>query len=406
MKSKQTGKIAIVGNGPAGLVMAIALARRGIPSTVFEQDLHPEEAPRFNPERSYTIDITGHGLNALRHIDATEIFDEQLIPFKGIVTPQVVEEWKGPGWTGSRGDILCALMLLVKARYKKYIKFNFSTRVVAVDAKSGTVKTEPANGKGKGKSSTFDLIIAGDGGGSVVRRSLQEQFSDFKATRTDVANYATMLELDLMNDRLDKRYLQVLNLFPTCVAGAINGDTGPGSARWFSMVGVNHKMSFASADEAMKFFRKKAPRVLEYASEASIASFAERECRHIGRRVTCSRLNAGRVILLGDAAAPFSPIGQGINAAMESAIYLDRCIEDTSPDDLVRAGERFNRAWKPEADAISWISEQVIFGRVSHILRMVVTAKLGINVVSDAKRSDISYSEAARRGKRIPFLWS
>ena len=56
--------IAIVGGGTSGLVLAIALALRGIPTTVFEEDAHPGVAPRFSPDRSYTIDISGHGLRA------------------------------------------------------------------------------------------------------------------------------------------------------------------------------------------------------------------------------------------------------------------------------------------------------------------------------------------------------
>jgi thioredoxin reductase len=54
-----TPTIALVGGGPAALVAAIALARRGIRTSVFERDTHPEIAPRFNPDRSYTIDISG-----------------------------------------------------------------------------------------------------------------------------------------------------------------------------------------------------------------------------------------------------------------------------------------------------------------------------------------------------------
>ena len=53
-------KIAIIGGGPAGLVMAIALARKGIKTTVFERDQHPALAPRFNPNRSYAIDSPSH----------------------------------------------------------------------------------------------------------------------------------------------------------------------------------------------------------------------------------------------------------------------------------------------------------------------------------------------------------
>ncbi|PYT26540.1 MAG: hypothetical protein DMG57_21300 [Acidobacteria bacterium] len=78
---------AIVGGSPAALVLAIALARRGIPTTVFERDAHPEVAPRFNPDRSYTIDISGHGLRALRHIDGCSYFDDRMIPFKGLKIP-------------------------------------------------------------------------------------------------------------------------------------------------------------------------------------------------------------------------------------------------------------------------------------------------------------------------------
>src|SRR3712207_7691809 len=86
-------RIGIIGGGPAGLVAAIALARRGIPTTVLERDAHPDLAPRFNPDRSYTIDITGHGLRALRRIDATTYFDDRLLPFRGIqYEDRVVEE--------------------------------------------------------------------------------------------------------------------------------------------------------------------------------------------------------------------------------------------------------------------------------------------------------------------------
>ncbi len=48
--------IATVGAGPSSLVLAVALARRGIATTLFERDQHPDVAPRFNADRSYTID--------------------------------------------------------------------------------------------------------------------------------------------------------------------------------------------------------------------------------------------------------------------------------------------------------------------------------------------------------------
>ena len=119
-------RIAIVGSGPASLVLAIALARRGVRTTVFERDVHPEAAPRFNPDRSYTIDISGHGLRALRHIDASSYFDDRLIRFKGLKLPDgATEELTLPGWTGSRGDILRALTATVKEKHRELVRFEF-----------------------------------------------------------------------------------------------------------------------------------------------------------------------------------------------------------------------------------------------------------------------------------------
>jgi hypothetical protein len=98
-----TPTIALVGGGPAALVAAIALARRGIRTSVFERDTHPEIAPRFNPDRSYTIDISGHGLKALRHIDACSSFDDRMIRFKGLKIPGGgTKEWTLPGWRFTR----------------------------------------------------------------------------------------------------------------------------------------------------------------------------------------------------------------------------------------------------------------------------------------------------------------
>ena len=65
------GVVAVCGAGPAGLIMAMALARRGIKVDVYEQEGDHETVPRYNPNRSYTIDITGHGLKALEYVKCT-----------------------------------------------------------------------------------------------------------------------------------------------------------------------------------------------------------------------------------------------------------------------------------------------------------------------------------------------
>jgi kynurenine 3-monooxygenase len=401
-----TSKIAIVGAGPSGLVLAIALARRGIPTEILERDLHPEVAPRFNPDRSYTIDISGHGLKALRHIDACSSFDERMIQFKGLKIPGgQTEEWTLPGWTGSRGDILRSLMAVAETKYRDQVRFNFESRVNAVDVNSGAVTYVSQSGDA---TKEFDFIVGGDGAGSVVRRAMVEQVPGFNVETRSFPNYCTMIELDRVGDQLDRNYLHGLSVFPFCVAGAIKGDQGGDPSRWFCAVGTKKKQTFSSTDEARSYFQRHIPRVLELTSDEKIAAFAQRTCYHIGQTLTCSQLHGGKAVLLGDAAAAFPPIGQGVNAAMESAMMLDLCIGQvgSSPIGLPEAAKLYNTRWKPEADAVSWMSIKSLFENRFHMFRASLSMKFGVSIFSQAKSADIPYSEVRRKAKRIWPLWA
>src|SRR3712207_3562103 len=171
-----------------------------------------------------------------------------------------------------------------------------------------------------------------------------EQISGFTAEKKSFPNYCTMIELDRVGDKLDKHYLHGLSIRPFCVAGAIKGERGSHTARWFCAVGTKAKMAFSSPEEAVSFFRERCPRVLELASEESVAAFAQRTCYHIGQKLTFSQLHGGKAVLIGDAAGPFPPIGQGVNAAMESAMVLDLCIAQvgSSATELLEAAKLYN----------------------------------------------------------------
>ena len=398
-----TGRIAIVGGGPAGLVAAIALARRGISTTVLERDAHPDLAPRFNPDRSYTIDITGHGLRALRHIDATSYFDARLMPFRGLqYEDHVVEDWTEPGWTGSRGDILRALMALITDAYQDLIHIEFGCKVTAVDVRAATLTYTPPGGEATPRP--FDLIVGADGAGSVVRRAMNEQIAGFTVQTKSLPNYLTMIELDRLSDQLDPTYLQALATRPFCVAGAIKGDEDSDLPRWFCGIGTKRTLSFDSEDKARRYLRKACPRVLDLASPKALSEFAERTCYHIGQKLLCSQLNGGAAVLIGDAAGPFPPIGQGVNAAMEAAMVLSESI-DAAPD-LSTGAASYSLQWKPELDAVSWISEKMLFENRLHTLRANLTMRAGINVIGQAKSSQKSYAQVRADAQRYGPLWT
>jgi kynurenine 3-monooxygenase len=165
---------------------------------------------------------------------------------------------------------------------------------------------------------------------------------------------------------------------------------------------------FSSTDDARRFLRERVPRVLELTTEEKIAAFAKRTCYHIGQTLTCSQLHGGKAVLLGDAAAAFPPIGQGVNAAMESAMMLDLCIGEVghSPTELLEAARLYNTRWKPEADAVSWMSVRSLFENRVHMLRASITTKLGLSIFGQAKSADIPYSEVRRKAERRWPLWA
>ena len=109
-------------------------------------------------------------------------------------------------------------------------------------------------------------------------------------------------------------------------------------------------------------------------------------------------------MLIGDAAGPFPPIGQGVNAAMEAATELDTCLAQAS--DFRAGAANYDKKWKPELDAISWISERMLFENRLHTLRANLTMKLGLNVIGQAKSSQTSYSQVRANARRFGLLWT
>lgn len=380
--------IGIVGGGPGGLTCAIALARRGIRSTVFERGADPDEATTFDPDRSYPIDITGHGLRALRHIDATEYFDARMTAFNGITyRGRLVDPWPEPGWIGSRGDILRSLIAVARARHQDMIDVHFECPVEGVDVLRGTVSGDP-----------FDVVVGADGANSQVRAAMAEQVEGFTVQRSSLSNYGLILELDLVREQFDPHFLNGLAISPFALAGTVSDDSCVGGHRWVAVIGTNHPETFASPRAAHDWLRRHVPRALEAASDSAIRDFAGRRPVPLGRQVTCSAVSGGRAVLLGDAAVVFPPIGQGCNAALESAVVFDECLGEGP---LESVGQRYEAAWKPQADALSWLGSQVRYQDPLTVLKALVGAALGINVVQMSKSSTLTYADVRRAAQRL-----
>lgn len=405
-------QIAIIGGGPAGLVLAISLARRKIPSVVFESLDNPIKLQKFNPSRSYAIDITGHGLKAIRHIDAVEEFDRALITFDGLkLNGRVVDAWDEPGWIASRGDIVSVLTTLALEEYAQWIDIHFRTNLNSIEVHQGLCEVNIDGEERSKQFGPFDLVVAADGGGSKVRQQAAQQDTSYTLSVENTRYFFKMLAMDQNTSTLDKNYLQVISNSMLMVAGAINGPGGKEDPLWFCAVPYLEDKRYPSMEAVKKELQKKCPKVLQYCSDDALEAFADLPAQNIGRITLSSQLHAGKVVFLGDAAVSYPPIGQGINGAMESAMVLDQCLTEASSkgtmdaDAINNAMLEYSERWLPETRAVSWFGKKLNQAKRWHVIRALMLEALRLGSLHHTKSSTMSYAEAQRRAKRLGPIW-
>jgi hypothetical protein len=94
-----------------------------------------------------------------------------------------------------------------------------------------------------------------------------------------------------------------------------------------------------------------------------------------------------------------------LSIALPDALGGRACRERGHPDILLEAAKLYNFKWKPEADAVSWISEKNLFENRFHEFRTQIAMRLGVRVVEQAKSADVPYSEVRRKAERLWPLW-
>ena len=427
--------IGVIGAGPAGLMLTIALMRHvrvPLEVRVFERGPSHDVAARADPDRSYTIDITGHGHRAIDLVDPAlrDRFDAELIPFRGVQAHVIgrlmpVDE---PGWTGNRGDICAALLHEIEARQTTgavSVRFFWSHEVTLVDPVAGVVHTRH---DGEAHRHVVDLMVGADGAGSMLRRALEAE-GRISTRRRSIPNYSRIVRLDRGPlNRLDPSHLHLFSLRPWAVGGAIldadtvdrNRDARSAEKRFFVQMGYADDRPLAgraAVDTVLRSVRvrladRQRVSLRDFVSDDEVERFAERQVHHTGRTVISSTLACDRCVLLGDAGVAFPPVGQGVNAALEGAAWLGveigrALVPGSDPvDTLAEAARRFDERWLPDARACAAIANTVVYSSRANLactfLLGVVTQVLRVEFVAAqvAKDARLTFQEAAAVARR------
>jgi 2-polyprenyl-6-methoxyphenol hydroxylase-like FAD-dependent oxidoreductase len=329
MGRNHTPKVLIVGGGPAGLVLAIELGRRGVACALFEENPGPPEFPKANSTTPRTMEhyrrlgiadeIRGLGLPDDYPPDIsyhTRFAGHELARVRRPSRRQNLNDFPSPEPMHRGQQMLIEPVLKRHAERWPCVDVRFGWRVEAVSQNFQSVSLRAVNVV-SGEKAEFigDYAVGCDGPKSLVREALGIRYEGIGAE-----------DREFMGGRMLAAYLDTPAFY----------DLVPGRSWQYWAINRERSGIAVAIDGRGKFvFHSQLPRgargTLEYAKE-SLALATGREFPYeflgiqewtAGFMLVAERYRAGRVFLAGDAAHLFTPTaGQGYNTSVDDAANL------------------------------------------------------------------------------------
>jgi 3-(3-hydroxy-phenyl)propionate hydroxylase len=313
------GRTIIVGAGPVGIVCALALNKRGVPVTVFEQEPAPVKDQRAASLHPPTLDMLDEiGV-------ASHIIDKGLISSKyryhDRIDGRVVAEFD---LDHMRDEFRFPFVLQYEqykltadifAEYANGSDFDvrFGHKVLSL-SQDGTSVTLEVSSPGGVEVHRADFVIGCDGGRSTIRKLANIEFEGFRYPEKFI-KIATTFDFGDVNSKLVFR-----NYFSDpdewCNLFKVRGEREPGLWRAIFPMQQNEEDEEALAPDRIearlqRFFPKNGRYEVEYVSVYSVAQCVAQTFRK------------GRVLLAGDSAHVNNPIGgMGMNGGIHDALNL------------------------------------------------------------------------------------
>lgn len=316
----KTSSILIVGGGIGGMSTALALAKRGIASTVLEQ------APQFR-EAGAGIQFCPNTFKILNHLGMTKAFTaianfpkylcyvDGLIDFEFVRLPlgqQIVDRFQHPFGSFHREEVLREFVKACKS--SPLIKLVTSAKVIHVEERDDIVlaKTDA------GDIFEGEILIGCDGIGSVVRKFV---LGDERPRDSGQIIYRGVVHKNDMPPNLE---LESIVHFVRPNAHVVHYPIGNND--YFNISAIFQKGTPDDSDELDTWFAGSIPKVMDLIHKVSPAmrwSLCDRQ--------PISQWSKGRIVLLGDSVHPTLPyLTSGAGMAVEDAVVLSNKIAQYS----------------------------------------------------------------------------
>lgn len=337
MSTASAKRIAIIGGGPAGSLLAILLARRGLNPVVIERS-PPFTVGNQSGGRSINLALAARGLTALRRVGIDADVAKLMIPMRGRMLHDASGRQRFLAYGQRATEAIYSIsraalntLLYEIAAQRHGVEYLFGEQCVDVDVSDGTPII--ASGESRRRLDA-DLVFAADGAGSEVRRALAEAGA-ITATEELLDHGYKELTIGTAHDGGFALEPHALHLWPRggfMLIGLPNPDRTFTATLFLPHTGEPSFASTGPADVTALFRR-------EFGDALPVMPTLQRDyvshpTGHLGT-VHCTPWSfKNRLLLIGDAAHAIVPFhGQGMNAAFEDCVALDDLIEQHRTSD-------------------------------------------------------------------------
>ncbi|WP_067030524.1 FAD-dependent oxidoreductase [Allomuricauda sp. CP2A] len=352
-------KIAIIGSGLVGSLLAIYLRKRGHSVTVF--DRRPDIRTIKFSGRSINLAMSNRGWRSLRKVGLEDRIKEIALPLDKRAMhvnekPVYFQKYGKEGeaiWSISRGILNKKMIDLAE---EAGTVFRFNEKVWDVDLPEAKIYTGESE-KSEWKEYQYDIIFGCDGAFSRVRHKMQRR-SRFDYSQDFIDVGYTELTIPANEDGTHKLDKNSFHIWPRGKFMLIAMPNIDGSFTCTLFLPFEGEISFESItteDEARSFFRTYFPNVKKNIENLSQDFFKNPTSAMVTMK--CYPWTYwDKVALVGDSAHAIVPFyGQGMNAGFEDIYVLNELME-THGDDWETIFRQYQEKRKPNADAIAELS--------------------------------------------------
>src|SRR5438105_5526672 len=358
-------KFVLVGSGLAGGLLAAYFGRRGYEVELYERRADPR-AGNFVGGRSINLALSTRGIYALEQLGIAGEVMRHAIPMRGRMIHDKSGELHFSPYDRDPNKCInsigrAALNTTVIEAALRYPNVRVLFNHVCTDVDLDSATTQLLNtATNQPLSASADSIIGVDGAFSAVRQSMQLKMDNFGYDESYLAHGYKELTIPPAPDGSWRMQKEALHIWPRksfMMIALPNPDGSFTCTLFWEFEGPRSFASTKTDDQIRPFFEEEFPDAVPLMPSL----LDEFKTNPTGSLVTirCAPwFYKDKIALVGDAAHAVVPFyGQGMNAAFEDCVVLDKCLAEF-PEDRQRAFADYFARRKENTDALANLAVQ------------------------------------------------